>query len=387
MGVYQPKVRGGTTGVWWMRFRIGGRQIRESTGTTRKTVAVEAERVRRLELERALNGLATVESRAARIATVREAVSAYAESYAVNHRAKSTVFTEGRVAHLKRLIGDKLLSDLTEHAVRNYIRDRLAETASNRTINMEIGVLGRAVAQARGSRLTWMHLWPNVRPLEERSDIGRAITHEEEARLFDAIGKSRRTLIGPFVRIALATGMRYGEILSLTWGQIDFAAQILTVGSKAKTKASAGRRMPVVPNLLEVLRIHRDWFVSNLGPVQPHWFLFPLRVTGGFDPERACTDVSRAWDFARKQAKVDCRFHDLRHTAISRMAEAGIPDRVVMQIAGHVSRAMLARYSHMSMASMRDAMEVIAPNKNDRVSKQIDQQRALETFPTVGMVV
>jgi integrase len=121
--------------------------------------------------------------------------------------------------------------------------------------------------------------------------------------------------------------------------------------------------------------------------VQPHWFLFPLRVTGGFDPERACTDVSRAWDFARKQAKVDCRFHDLRHTAISRMAEAGIPDRVVMQIAGHVSRAMLARYSHMSMASMRDAMEVIAPNKNDRVSKQIDQQRALETFPTVGMVV
>ncbi len=383
MGIYQPTVRGEKTGVWWMRFRIAGRQIRESTGTTRKTVAVEAERVRRLELERALNGLATVENRAARIVTVKEALDSYLEAYKMSHREKSIKYVDGRLVHLHRLIGDRLISDLTEEAIRRYMKARRGEGVSNRTVNMEVQNLSQAVAHARGNRLTWRQLWPNVRPMEERSDVGRAISRDEERAILDASSKVRG-LIGPFVRIALATGMRRGEILGLTWGQVDLEARVLTVGT-AKTKAGTGRRVPINANLLEVLKMHREASEKKMGPVQPDWHLFPFKASPPhYDATKGITTITTGWEAARKLAKVQCRLHDLRHTAISRMCEGGVPDRIVMALAGHVSRAMLARYSHMSMDAMRDAVEKLSGVEEKRVSKQIDQQARLETIPPLG---
>ncbi|MCX6591763.1 MAG: site-specific integrase [Acidobacteria bacterium] len=376
-------MRGEKTGVWWMRFRIAGRQIRESTGTTRKTVAVEAERVRRLELERALNGLATVENRAARIVTVKEALDSYLEAYKMSHREKSIKYVDGRLVHLHRLIGDRLISDLTEEAIRRYMKARRGEGVSNRTVNMEVQNLSQAVAHARGNRLTWRQLWPNVRPMEERSDVGRAISRDEERAILDASSKVRG-LIGPFVRIALATGMRRGEILGLTWGQVDLEARVLTVGT-AKTKAGTGRRVPINANLLEVLKMHREASEKKMGPVQPDWHLFPFKASPPhYDATKGITTITTGWEAARKLAKVQCRLHDLRHTAISRMCEGGVPDRIVMALAGHVSRAMLARYSHMSMDAMRDAVEKLSGVEEKPVSKQIDQQARLEAIPVLG---
>jgi len=56
-------------------------------------------------------------------------------------------------------------------------------------------------------------------------------------------------------------------------------------------------------------------------------------------------------------AKVDCRFHDLRHTFISRLAESQASDSTVMALAGHVSRAMMERYSHIRMEAKRKAVD------------------------------
>src|SRR3984885_8457601 len=64
-----------------------------------------------------------------------------------------------------------------------------------------------------------------------------------------------------------------------------------------------------------------------------------------------------AWESARKVAKVSCRFHDLRHTFISRLAESQASDSTVMALAGHVSRAMMERYSHIRMEAKRRAVD------------------------------
>jgi len=64
-----------------------------------------------------------------------------------------------------------------------------------------------------------------------------------------------------------------------------------------------------------------------------------------------------AWESARKAAKVSCRFHDLRHTFISRLAESQASDSTVMALAGHVSRAMMERYSHIRMEAKRRAVD------------------------------
>jgi integrase len=64
-----------------------------------------------------------------------------------------------------------------------------------------------------------------------------------------------------------------------------------------------------------------------------------------------------AWEGARKTAKVSCRFHDLRHTFISRLAESQASDSTVMALTGHVSRAMMERYSHIRMEAKRRAVD------------------------------
>ena len=165
--------------VWWYEFSFAGRRVRESAKTSRKTVAIEAGRNRRLELEKTLAGM-PAEKRENRINSVPDMVKPNLESYGINHREQSVLFTKGRLAHVTRLLVSTLLPDLTEQAIRHYIRARLDESACGRTINMEVGELSRAIGKP------WSVLWPKVRKLEERKDVGRALSPEEEKRPLDA---------------------------------------------------------------------------------------------------------------------------------------------------------------------------------------------------------
>ena len=75
---------------------------------------------------------------------------------------------------------------------------------------------------------------------------------------------------------------------------------------------------------------------------------------------RPVTTLRTAWTKLRKNAKVVGRWHDHRHTLVTELAESGAGDEVIMSIAGHVSRAMLSRYSHVRMEAKRRALDEIA---------------------------
>lgn len=77
------------------------------------------------------------------------------------------------------------------------------------------------------------------------------------------------------------------------------------------------------------------------------------------DPKRPITDISSAWHKLRTAAGVACRLHDLRHTAATKMAEAGVPESTMLALMGHTSRAMLERYLHIRMAAKRQAVESV----------------------------
>lgn len=345
MAVYK---RGGT---WWYSFIFAGKRIQESAKTSRKTIAVEAERNRRLELEKTLAGI-PVESRQNRILSVADVVAPYLEHYPSNHRKKSVLSAGGRLAHVVRLVGTTLLPDLNQDRIREYIKTRLSDGVCGRTINLELGELSRAIGQP------WSVLWPRVRKLEERHEVGVALSHEEERRLLDAISELRSPLVGPFVRVALLTGMRAGEITSLTWGQVDLQSRVVTVG-KAKTASGTGRQIPMNEELFYVLVAHADWFTTRFSGPKPEYFLFPFGKPMPHDPKRPITDISSAWNALRKRANVNCRLHDLRHTAATKMAEAGVPESTMLALMGHMSRAMLERYSHIRMTAKRQAVEAL----------------------------
>jgi integrase len=298
MAVYK---RGDT---YWYEFIFAGKRVRESAKTTSKTVAKEAEKNRRRGLERTLAGL-PIEQRENRIRSVNDVLKPYLDTYTLAHREKSIQFAAGRLAHVTRLLGTTLLPDLTESAIHAYMRTRLQECASGRTINMEVGELSRAIGQP------WSVLWPKVRKMEERKDVGKALSTDEEGRLLDAISNqtspNRSQMLGTFVRVALLTGMRSGEITNLTWGQIDLGRRVVTVG-KAKTSSGTGRQIPMNTQLFGVFSLHAIWFKSRFGEARPELYLFPFGKPTPNDPTRCITDITGAWDALRKRAMVnaDC---------------------------------------------------------------------------------
>lgn len=114
---------------------------------------------------------------------------------------------------------------------------------------------------------------------------------------------------------------------------------------------------------------------ESFGPVEPAHYIFaaftPKFTFNGkkvvdynvteYDPSRHIKSWRTAWRTLTKKAGLPgFRFHDLRHCAITTLAESGASDSTIMAIAGHVSRRMLERYSHVRMEAKRTALEALA---------------------------
>ena len=78
------------------------------------------------------------------------------------------------------------------------------------------------------------------------------------------------------------------------------------------------------------------------------------------DPTRPITSFKTAWIKVRPKVGVKGRWHDNRHTLVNELSESGAGYEVIMSVAGHVSRAMLSRYSHVRMEAKRRALDEIA---------------------------
>ena len=125
------------------------------------------------------------------------------------------------------------------------------------------------------------------------------------------------------------------------------------------------------PQLFEVFSAHADWFTRRFGDTRPTYYLFPFGKPTPNDPTRPVTDMTSAWEALRKRAGVQCRLHDLRHTAATKMAEAGVPESTMLALMGHMSRAMMERYSHIRMAAKREAVEAMTIRKPEANSEAI----------------
>jgi len=156
----------------------------------------------------------------------------------------------------------------------------------------------------------------------------------------------------------MLTGLRSGEALGLRWSQVNLFDRIITVG-RAKTSSGTGRVIPMNDDLASLLASHRAWFVQRFGEPTPEHCVFPFGSPQPTDAHRPVTDITSGWDLVRAATGVSCRLHDLRHTFCTRLAEAGVPESTMLALMGHMSRAMLERYSHIRMAAKRDAVAAI----------------------------
>jgi len=191
------------------------------------------------------------------------------------------------------------------------------------------------------------------------------------------------------------TTMRGCEIKQLRWQDIDLIEKALTI---RKSKTEAGER--VIPLNADawntILLLYRR--AKGLGEVHPEHYVFPACEASHFNPARPQTSWRTAWrnltrfircpacreqqgpseTCSNSECKADLkkikstlaglRFHDLRHHAITELAESQASDSTVMAIAGHVSPKMLAHYSHVRIQAKRTALESLSTKQAERVN-------------------
>jgi integrase len=365
--------------TWWYKFKFAGRVFRESVKSNSKEVARRAEHKRRRELEEGYHGLKKRQAPQ----TLKVASGEWLEMKRPTLAPKSYLIEKTNLGHMLPVIGQKLLTDIGAEDVSRYQQHRIKEKASPKTVNLEVGTL-RAIL--RKHRL-WANIQPDVRMLAVSDDIGKSMSPKDEKKLLDVCGDSRSRSLWPAVVVALNTGMRYSELRLLRWVQVDLKRRTVRVG-KSKTEAGTGRTIPLNDRATKVLQFWSERFPKR----KPDHFVFPSERYGAggdkfepcvydTDPTRPINSWKEAWESAKETAKVSVRFHDLRHTCVTRMLEGGAPLSVVASILGWSAATtvrMAKRYGHIGQVAQRQAVELLdaKPKKKGKTSAKSPADRS-----------
>jgi integrase len=286
--------------------------------------------------------------------TVAELADYYEENYLFEAEyvegrkvagVRSPVRHKQTLKPLKEYFGRALMRSVTTGDVERYKRERLSqdvvfknkggeETLRRRravaSVNRELATLRRmfSIAQREG----WVARNPCLaaRSLISAADEvkrTRIITREEE-RVLLAACKGKRAHLRAIIVCALDTGMRHGEIVKLRWSDVDFKNKAITVRA-FNTKTATERRVGLTDRLAgELLLLPEELRSDGEGLV----FGVEGCVTKGFRGT------------ANAAGLADVRFHDLRHTAATRLVRSGMPLPEIARILGHADISTTYRY-------------------------------------------
>ncbi|MDB5525663.1 MAG: site-specific integrase [Rhizobium sp.] len=231
-------------------------------------------------------------------------------------------------AFLRHKICQKFLSDITLIDWIKY-RDERVLTITGKSLKRE---LSPVVHMFRVANKEWGY---DIRenPLSRlsiKSDDRRRerrLSPVEELKLTQAAKRTLRDYLSPVILLALETGMRRGELLSIRTDHVDFRRRLLSV---PETKNGESRTIPLTEKALEILRER-----------------FAIATDDGRLFSVSATALQLSWQRTCRRANIEnLHFHDLRHEAISRFFEMGLTTPEVALISGHKDIRMLFRYAH-----------------------------------------
>jgi integrase len=336
---------------WYENFTVHGRRFRGSLATDDKDTA---EIIAAKNRSDALLGKLTDKKPEI---TLSQALGRYWMEHGQHFRSADNIKRAGR--QLLAGIGkNTLLSEIAPSDMATYAARRRA-TLSNRSVNIELEHL-RAVVRRASSlwgvaapELPWKDLL-----LEEAGEREHVLSLEEETRLFAAL----RPDLHAMVRFALVSGARLGNVIGLTWQQIDWDARTITW--KVKSKRPGGRQhvLPLTPAMIAIIARERGNHTVYVftHKTQRAWFGTPQRkahLRGAREPFTK-DGWRRVWAKALEDAKItDFRFHDLRHTAATRKLRATGRLTGVQKMLGHQDIATTLRYARTALDDVREMME------------------------------
>ncbi len=329
--------------VWWVKYYVNGRRIRESTGTEKETEA------RRFLKERE-GRVATGQPILPRTDRVRydEAAQDLRQHYRTTGD-RNPEEAEFRLKHLDVFFSGRRLASIGPADMTRYALQRQGEGVSSATINKETATLSRMLRLAyENGKLLRL---PVIRKLKENAPRQGFFEKDQ----FEAVRRHLRPDLQLAVTLAHILGWRMkSEILSLERRQLDLEAGTLRL-DPGSTKNDDGRLVYLTPELKTLLgaQVERVRALERKsGRIVPS--LFPRFATGRRQGQRI-QDFRKAWENACEKAGVPGMLrHDLRRTAVRNLVNVGVPERVAMEVTGHKTRAVFDRYHIVSPGDLQD---------------------------------
>jgi integrase len=286
-------------------------------------------------------------STAAKRHTVSDLIDRYISDVLPNKRASTAYNQRYQLRWWKAQLGHYALADVTPALMIEY-RDKLARNKTRRqsgaTVNRWLAVLSHCFTMAV-REWQWCDDSPvrTIRKPKEPRGRVRFLSDQERHLLLEACQASRNPYLHTIVVLALATGARRGELLSLRWPDVDLKRGTLTFH---QTKNGERRAVPLTGTALALMSQHAK--VRRLDTT------LVFSDTTGKRP----ASIREAFEGAVERAGIaDFRFHDLRHTFASYLAMNGASLLEIAEVLGHKTLAMVKRYAHLCEAHTRGVVE------------------------------
>ena len=338
---------------WQMSLMVNGKQIRKSTRTTDKKLA---QRIHDKVMGQIAEGK-WFEGSLGKHKTFKEMMDRYMAEHSTPKKASSER-DHSSLSHLLPFFGTRSLSEISPKLFYEYKNTRRNEEASPCTINRELALTKHAFNMAV-REWEWITENPVIRVSMEKEPPSRDrwLTYEEEALLSASPQWLKEITI-----FAIETGCRREEILSLTWKDVDIFKKVVTIFAK---KTGDRRGIPLTTKAFDILK-SKEKVRTKRGSIKREDFVFshPGRQKVNFHALRW------AFEKALKKAKIEgFRFHDLRHTFASRLAQQGVDPYTIQKLMGHKTFTTTARYSHHCAESLRSGINALEDYRLERSEK------------------
>jgi len=316
----------------------GAKLKRWKVGCVNKTVAKQQEAIIKTKL---LSGTMVSEQAKLNVITLGQ----WADEYKVIEEVKRLRSYKERCQRIDQVIvpffgSHRLLGDLTAKDVE-WFRQERGKNRAVATVNVDHNILKHMLKQAMKRDLLTRNVASLVAAPKPKNARSRVLEHEEWNRLYTAAPEWFK----PVLLTGYHTGMRLEEILGLTWERVDLEKNRIFLPS-ALTKTGQAREVPMTPMLKRTLIQLREKDGVT-------------RITGlVFQKEgRKLNHTYRVvQDLCREQKIHDFVFHDLRHCAVTNLADAGVDTETIMKIVGHSSVEMFLRYRTIKAEKLDAAM-------------------------------
>ena len=361
MGVFKRHIKsknGTKSAYWYIRYTAEGRDKWESVGKVGEVTKGIAQAMLDKRKRQVKRG--ELDEIDAEIPTLQEFSNEYLTYIKYVKRNRSW---KSSILHLKKLneyFEHRKLSQITVKDIDDFKLIRLRDVKPS-SLNRELATLSHLFNYAKRQKRYFGENPVSIsKLLPEHNQVERTLTLEEEERLLNNCPNYLRVI----VVCALNTGMRIGEIISLKWNNVDLDNNVITL-EHTNTKNKKSRRIPTNSYLRNLL-IEQKLKVGNAD----HVFLNSKGV-----PYKRYDSLNQAFRRAKKMAGIEnLRFHDLRHSAATRMAESGVSIIAINKILGHADLKTTMRYAHPD-DSLKDAVEILG-NFNNKCSNFCSNEKS-----------